>query len=101
MQTEERIDNTSNSSSPHSSQAAEKSENLKTPSVSSQTIDHSSPDSDSCLPDSRTKAQLRKDIRDTQRKMQLAAKEMNFLQAAKFRDQIKDMQALLENARGE
>ena len=52
-------------------------------------------------PDSRTKAQLRKDIRETQRKMQLAAKEMDFLAAAKYRDQIREMQALLDNARGE
>lgn len=53
------------------------------------------------VPDHRTKAQLRKDIREAQRKMQLAAKEMNFLQAAKYRDEIKSMQALLETARGE
>lgn len=53
------------------------------------------------VPDHRTKSQLRKDIREAQRKMQLAAKEMNFLQAAKYRDEIKSMQALLETARGE
>ena len=48
----------------------------------------------------KTKAQLRKEIRDTQRKMQLAAKEMDFLAAAKYRDQIRAMQKALENARG-
>ena len=58
-------------------------------------------DSQVSVPDHRTKAQLRKDIREAQRKMQLAAKEMNFLQAAKYRDEIKSMQALLETARGE
>ena len=48
----------------------------------------------------KTKAQLRKEIRDTQRKMQLAAKEMDFLAAAKYRDQIRAMQMALESARG-
>ena len=48
----------------------------------------------------KTKAQLRKEIRDTQRKMQLAAKEMDFLAAAKYRDQIRAMQNALESARG-
>ena len=51
--------------------------------------------------DSRTKAQLRKDIRETQRKMQIAAKEMDFLAAAKYRDEIRAMQSALESARGE
>ena len=50
--------------------------------------------------DHRTKAQLRKDIKEAQRKMQLAAKEMDFLSAAKYRDEIKTMQQLLETARG-
>ena len=50
--------------------------------------------------DTRTKAQLRKDIKDTQRKMQQAAKEMDFVSAAKYRDEIKHMQSLLESARG-
>ncbi len=50
--------------------------------------------------DSRTKEQLRKDIREAQRKMQIAAKEMDFLAAAKYRDEIKAMQELLETARG-
>ena len=50
-------------------------------------------------PDGRTKEQLKKDIRETQRKMQAAAKEMNFMQAAKFRDEIAEMQKLLETAR--
>ena len=48
----------------------------------------------------KSKAQLRKEIRDTQRKMQLAAKEMDFLAAAKYRDQIRAMQKALESARG-
>lgn len=51
--------------------------------------------------DPRSKAQLRKDIREAQRKMQLAAKEMDFMTAAKYRDEIKAMQDLLPNARGE
>ncbi len=50
--------------------------------------------------DARTKEQLRKEIRDAQRKMQAAAKEMDFMTAAKWRDEIKQLQALLENARG-
>ena len=49
----------------------------------------------------RSKAQLRKDIREAQRKMQLAAKEMDFMAAAKYRDEIRKMQAALEEARGE
>lgn len=51
--------------------------------------------------ETRTKAQLRKDIREAQRKMQLAAKEMDFLTAARYRDEIKAMQAALDTARGE
>ncbi|MDY5969157.1 MAG: excinuclease ABC subunit UvrB [Bacteroidales bacterium] len=51
--------------------------------------------------DGRSKAQLRKDIREAQRKMQLAAKEMNFLAAAKYRDEIKALQAMLPEARGD
>ena len=47
----------------------------------------------------RTKAQLRKEIRDAQRKMQQAAKEMDFLVAAKYRDQIRAMQKALDDAR--
>ena len=47
----------------------------------------------------KTQAQLRKEIRDTQRKMQQAAKEMDFLAAAKYRDQIREMQKALEDAR--
>lgn len=51
--------------------------------------------------DSRTKAQLRKDIKEAQRKMQIAAKNMDFLSAAKYRDEVKALQALLPDARGE
>ena len=43
--------------------------------------------------------QLRKEIRDRQRKMQQAAKELDFMAAAKYRDEIKDLQGLLETAR--
>jgi excinuclease ABC subunit B len=46
-----------------------------------------------------TKEQLRKEIRDRQRKMQTAAKELDFMTAARYRDEIKDLQALLETAR--
>ena len=48
---------------------------------------------------SLTKEQLRKEIRDRQRKMQLAAKELDFLAAAKYRDEIKELQSLLDTAR--
>ncbi len=51
--------------------------------------------------ETRSKAQLRKDIREAQRKMQLAAKEMDFLAAARYRDEIRAMQAALGDARGE
>lgn len=51
--------------------------------------------------DSRTKAQLRKEIKELQRKMQIAAKEMDFLGAAKYRDEIKQLQEILPSARGE
>lgn len=51
--------------------------------------------------DARTKDQLRKDIKELQRKMQQAAKEMDFLTAAKYRDEIKLLQNLLPSARGE
>jgi excinuclease ABC subunit B len=51
--------------------------------------------------DPRSKEQLRKDIREAQRKMQLAAKEMDFIAAARYRDEIKAMQAALNDARGE
>ena len=46
-----------------------------------------------------TKEQLRKEIRDRQRKMQTSAKELDFMAAAKYRDEIKEMQSLLETAR--
>ncbi len=46
-----------------------------------------------------TKEQLRKEIRDRQRKMQLAAKELDFMAAANYRDEIKELQNLLESAR--
>ena len=46
-----------------------------------------------------TKEQLRKEIRERQRKMQLAAKELDFMTAATYRDEIKELQNLLETAR--
>ena len=46
-----------------------------------------------------TKEQLRKEIRERQRKMQIAAKELNFLDAARYRDEIKELQTLLTSAR--
>ena len=46
-----------------------------------------------------SKDQLRKEIRDHQRKMQTAAKELDFMLAATLRDEIKEMQQLLETAR--
>ena len=49
--------------------------------------------------DARTKEQLKADIKEAQRKMQAAAKELDFMTAAKYRDEIKAMQELMENAR--
>lgn len=46
-----------------------------------------------------TKEQLRKEIRERQRKMQLAAKELDFMAAARYRDEVKELQTLLESAR--
>ena len=46
-----------------------------------------------------TKDQLRREIRDRQRKMQQAAKELDFMTAATLRDQIKELQNLLTTAR--
>ena len=51
--------------------------------------------------DSCTKDQLRKDIREAQRRMQQAAKEMDFMAAARYRDEIKAMQSALNDARGD
>ena len=46
-----------------------------------------------------SKEQLRKEIRERQRKMQLAAKELDFMAAARYRDEVKELQQLLETAR--
>lgn len=46
-----------------------------------------------------SKEQLRKEIRDRQRKMQIAAKELDFMLAATYRDEIKELQTLLDSAR--
>ena len=43
----------------------------------------------------KSKEQLKKELRDAQRKMQKAAKEMDFIEAAKYRDQIKLIQQQL------
>lgn len=51
--------------------------------------------------DARSKSQLRKDIKEAQRKMQIAAKELDFMTAAQYRDEIKAMQEALADARGE
>ena len=51
--------------------------------------------------ETRTKAQIRKAIRLAQRNMQLAAKEMDFIAAAKYRDEVRALQQALPNARGE
>ena len=54
-------------------------------------------------PDARllamTKDQLRKEIRDKQRRMQQAAKELDFMAAAALRDEIHQLQTILETAR--
>ena len=46
-----------------------------------------------------SKEQLRKEIRERQRKMQLAAKDLDFMAAARYRDEVKELQKLLETAR--
>ncbi len=43
----------------------------------------------------KSKEQLKKELREAQRNMQKAAKEMNFVEAAKYRDQIKLIQQQL------
>ena len=48
----------------------------------------------------RSKEQLRKAIKEAQRKMQLAAKELDFMTAARYRDEIREMQESLKTARG-
>ena len=51
--------------------------------------------------ETRSKEQLRKAIKEAQRKMQLAAKELDFMAAARYRDEIHEMQESLKTARGE
>ncbi len=46
-----------------------------------------------------TKEQLRKEIRERQRKMQIAAKELDFMAAAKYRDEVAELQTLIKTAR--
>ena len=48
---------------------------------------------------SLTKEQLKKEIKTAQRKMQQAAKDLDFIEAAKQRDAVKRMQDLLDGAR--
>lgn len=45
----------------------------------------------------QTKPNLEKLIRDTRKKMEVAAKDLDFMQAAKYRDQIKEVQERLKN----
>lgn len=44
-----------------------------------------------------TKPELEKKIRETRKAMETASKELDFIQAAKFRDQLKSLQKSLEN----
>ncbi|GGD91197.1 excinuclease ABC subunit UvrB [Planktosalinus lacus] len=44
-----------------------------------------------------TKPQLEKKIRDTRKAMEIASKELDFIQAAKYRDQLKTLQKQIEN----
>ncbi|WP_339610732.1 excinuclease ABC subunit UvrB [uncultured Planktosalinus sp.] len=44
-----------------------------------------------------TKPQLEKKIRETRKAMETASKELDFIQAAKFRDQLKSLQKSMEN----
>ena len=50
--------------------------------------------------ETRSKEQLRKAIKEAQRKMQIAAKELDFMTAARYRDEIREMQEALKTARG-
>ena len=50
--------------------------------------------------ETRSKEQLRKAIKEAQRKMQIAAKELDFMAAARYRDEIREMQEALKTARG-
>ena len=44
-----------------------------------------------------TKPQLEKKIRDTRKAMEIASKELDFIQAAKYRDQLTTLQKQIEN----
>ncbi len=50
--------------------------------------------------ETRSKEQLRKAIKEAQRKMQIAAKELDVMTAARYRDEIREMQEALKTARG-
>ena len=45
----------------------------------------------------KSKEQLKKELREAQRNMQKAATEMNFIEAAKYRDEIKRIEKLISN----
>ena len=45
----------------------------------------------------KSKEKIRKELRDAQRNMQKAAKEMDFIEAAKYRDLVRDLQKQLED----
>ena len=50
------------------------------------------------VPYRKSKDQLKKELRDAQRNMQKAAKEMDFLEAAKYRDLVRDLQKQIEES---
>ena len=82
-------------------QKAPRPYDLKSTSVGVGEDDFDEPQRNPVVVETRTKDQLRKAIKETQRKMQMAAKEMDFMAAAKYRDEIKAMQDALADARGE
>ena len=45
----------------------------------------------------KSKEKIRKELRDAQRNMQKAAKEMDFIEAAKYRDLVRELQKQLED----
>jgi len=51
---------------------------------------------DNAAPFRKSKERLKKELRDAQRNMQKAAKEMDFLEAAKYRDLVRQLQQQLE-----
>lgn len=45
----------------------------------------------------KTSTQIEKEIREMRKKMEAAAKELDFIKAAQYRDQLKELQELLKN----